>query len=217
MLDVNDEMDPLDPDFNHYNHNTVNFSHSIDSFKKYSNLNPKALNILHHNSRSIMRPGKLDEYDLFFNSINNPFSILVFTETWLTKDKIDMCRLQGFSPIHLLRPQDENIDFKESGGGISIFVRNDIKFKHRKYLDVVLPFMECCFIETMFNNKKYIIAGMYRIPNTNINNFIEKFNEIIEPLKGSHEIIVLGDFNINLLKEDNVKKTYSKCLYCPII
>ena len=76
-----------------------------------------------------MRPEKLDEYELFFNSINNPFSILVFTETWLTKDKIDMCRLQGFSPIHLLRPQDENIDFKERGGGISIFVHNDIKFK----------------------------------------------------------------------------------------
>ena len=72
MLDVNDEMDPLDPDYSHYNQNTVNFSsHSTDSFKIYANLNPKALNILHHNSRSIMRPEKLDEYELFFNSINN--------------------------------------------------------------------------------------------------------------------------------------------------
>ena len=72
--------------------------------------------------------------------------------------------------------------------------------------------MECCFIETMFNNKKYIIAGMYRIPNTNTNLFIEKFNEIIEPLKSSYEVIVLGDFNINLLNEDSHKNLFEICL-----
>ena len=72
--------------------------------------------------------------------------------------------------------------------------------------------MECCFIETMFNNKKYIIAGMYRIPNTNVNLFIEKFNEIIEPLKSSHEVIVLGDFIINLLIDDGHKNLFEICL-----
>ena len=178
MLDTHDEMDPLDPDQNHFDDTIVKFTpYSIDSFKNNSNLNTKALNIMHHNSRSIT--GKLEEYELFFKSINNPFSTLVFTETWLTKDNVDICRLQGYSPIHLLRPIDQVIDFKERGGGISIFVRDDITFKHRKDLNQILPFMECCFIETMFNNKKYIIAGMYRIPNTNINLFIEKFNEII--------------------------------------
>ena len=117
MLGTNDEMDPLDPDHNHFNDTIVNFSpHSIDSFKNNSNLNPKALNIMHHNSRSIMKLRKLDEYELFFESINNPFSILVFTETWLTKDKVDVCVLKGYSPIHLLRPTDQIIDFKERGG-----------------------------------------------------------------------------------------------------
>ena len=167
---------------------------------------------MHHNSRSIMKTGKLEEYELFFKSINNPFSILVFTETWLTNDKVDLCRLQGYSPIHLLRPIDQITDFKERGGGISIFVRNDITFKHRTDLNQTLPFMECCFIETMFNNKKYIIAGMYRIPNTNINLFTEKFNEIIEPLRSSHELIVLGDFNINLRNDDSHKRLFEICL-----
>ena len=53
---------------------------------------------------------------------------------------------------------------------------------------------------------------MYRIPNTNISLFIDAFNEIIEPLKSSHEIIVLGDFNINLLNDDNNKNMFEHCL-----
>ena len=64
--DNNDGMGSLDPDFNHFNSNPVNFtSHSIDTFVRSSNLDPKALNILHHNSRSIMKKGKLDEYETF--------------------------------------------------------------------------------------------------------------------------------------------------------
>ena len=211
--DDDDELDLLDPDSNHFNNYTVNFSqHSIDTFVRNSNLDSKALNIFHHNSRSIMKHGKLDEYEIFFEAIKNPFNILIFTETWLTCDKMDHCKIQGFSPIHLIRPNDQNIEYKERGGGISIFVRNDIKFKHRYDLDIVLPYMECCFIETMFNNKKYIIAGMYRIPNTNINFFIEKFNEIIEPLKSSFEVIILGDFNINLFNDDINKNLFEICL-----
>ena len=53
---------------------------------------------------------------------------------------------------------------------------------------------------------------MYRIPNTNINLFTEKFNEIIEPLRSSHELIVLGDFNINLRNDDSHKRLFEICL-----
>ncbi len=130
---------------------------------------------MHHNSRSIMRDGRLSEYEFFFKTISNPFKILVFTETWLTINKSDMCKFQGYSLIHLLRPIGQNLDFKERGGGISIFVHNTIQYKHRTDLDLILPFMECCFIEINFNNKKYLIAGIYRVPNTDIKLLIAKF------------------------------------------
>ena len=53
---------------------------------------------------------------------------------------------------------------------------------------------------------------MYRTPNTNTKLFIEKFNEIIEPLKSSHEIIILGDFNINLLNDNSNKNMFEYCI-----
>ena len=99
MIDEDVDMDPIDPDYNHFNNITVNFtSHSIDTFKRNSNLNPKSLNILHHNSRSIMRKGKMAEYDALLKAIDNPFGILIFTETWLTDNKKTVVNLKD---IHL--------------------------------------------------------------------------------------------------------------------
>ena len=120
-------MGPIDPDYNHFNSNTVNFtSHSIDTFVRSSNLDPKALNILHHNSRSIMKNGKLAEYELFFKAINNPFGILIFTETWLTNNKKSLCKFDDFSSIHLLRPNDQHFDFKER--------RRDLNFCQKRHI-----------------------------------------------------------------------------------
>ena len=87
-------------------------------------------------------------------------------------DNADNCKFEGYKSVHLLRPVDNHIDFKNIGGGISIYIRNNISFKQRKDLNVILPFIECSFIEVNLNNKKYLIAGIYRIPNTNINTFL---------------------------------------------
>ena len=64
--DDNDIMGLIDPDNNHFNNYAVNFtSHSIDSFVRNSNINNNSLNIMHHNSRSIMHDGRLGEYETF--------------------------------------------------------------------------------------------------------------------------------------------------------
>ena len=41
---------------------------------------------------------------------------------------------------------------------------------------------------------------------------IEKLNSIIEPLKSSHKLILLGDYNINLLKDDKHKNDFELSL-----
>ena len=141
----------------------------------------------------------MDEYDLLFEIVNNPFDILVFTETWLTKDKIDLCKFEGFQSIHHIRPGDNTYNLKEKGGGISIFIKDGIEFKLRKDLTKILPFMESCFIELSINHKKFLIGGLYRAPDTPTNLFTETLNEMLEPLKNNHQVILFGDFNIELL------------------
>ena len=72
--------------------------------------------------------------------------------------------------------------------------------------------MECSFIEIKYNNLKYLIGGIYRVPNTNIDSFLAKFNSIIEPLKSTHKMILLGDYNIDLHKNDKYKNDFELCL-----
>ena len=50
MEDDTDAMDLIDPDNNHYNQYTVNFtSHSVDSFTRDTNLNNNSSNISYNN------------------------------------------------------------------------------------------------------------------------------------------------------------------------
>ena len=52
---------------------------------------------------------------------------------------------------------------------------------------------------------KNLIGGIYRVPNTNVNEFCDTINRLIEPHR-SYEIVLLGDFNICLLQENSQKR-----------
>ena len=162
------------------------------------------MNIFHNNAHSIMKEGRIDEYNILFKSINNPFNIMIFTETWLTENNKHLCNFEGYTPLHLLRPIDRHFDLKTKGGGVSIFIKNNIDFKYREDLCLSTPTTECIFIELIHENKKYLIGGVYRVPNTNVKEFCDSINRLIEPHR-SHEIVLLGDFNVCLL-QDNCHK-----------
>ena len=213
MVDLANNSDSVDPDFNHFQHNPLDYrSFTVDSFKDFSPCISESFSLFHHNARSITTTGRLDEYDILFDMINNPFDILIFTETWLTKDKIDLCKFNGFQSFHHIRPIDNDFNLKEKGGGISIFIKDGIEYKIRKDLTKMLPFMESCFIEIIINHKKFLIGGLYRPPDTHANLFTEKLNEMLEPLKNNHQIILLGDFNIDLQKNTVQTNNFQLCL-----
>ena len=63
----------IDPDSNHFNTHIDFQTHSMDSFIDKQDIEPKSLKILHHNSRSLMSSGKLDQYDVFFKALKKSF------------------------------------------------------------------------------------------------------------------------------------------------
>ena len=72
--------------------------------------------------------------------------------------------------------------------------------------------MEAIFIEVNYNNKLYLVGITYRVPNTNVNSFIDKINGIIEPIKNKYEVILVGDFNICLMKDNNHTNSFRNSL-----
>ena len=198
----------IDPDINHFETH-INFqSHTIDSFNDNQNIEPNSLKLYHNNARSLS-PDKVDQYEGLFHELNIQFDVLIFTETWLTPEDSDLRYFNGFQiPIHLFRSSED----KTKGGGISIYVKNNQQFRYREDLSLSLPYIECLFIEIKFNNTKYLIGGIYRPPDTNTDLFIDKFNSLLEPLKSSHKLILLGDYNIDFQKNNNQKYNFEICL-----
>ena len=84
----------------------------MDDFHKSTIDRTKSLNILHNNSRSILKEGCIDEYNILLDYLHNPFHILAFTETWFIPNNVDLVRFEGYDGSHIIRPIDEHFDFK---------------------------------------------------------------------------------------------------------
>ena len=206
-------LDSIDPDSNHFMDDAINFSkYSMVDLYKSNIESTNFLNIMHNNARSLLSEGRIDEYNILLDYINNPFHILAFTETWLKPDNVNLVNFEGYDSSHVSRPVDNNFDLKEKGGGISIFIKENLQYKVREDLNVILPYMETLFIELTFNNKLYLIGVIYRVPNTNVHVFNETLNGIIEPIKNSYEIVLVGDFNICLMKDNNHSNSFKNSL-----
>ena len=68
-----------------------------------------------------------------------------FTETWLDCNNVDCASFNGFTATHTVRMDNDIL--KETGGGLSIFVRDGIDFKVRENMKLMLPYIETLFIE----------------------------------------------------------------------
>ena len=154
-------LDNADPDLNHYNDFDVDFmAYDIDRLKGNISIND-GFNLWHHNARSILKEGRMDEYELLLESINNPFHVMAFSETWLKSSNCDMVSFQDFDHVYNIRPLSGEIDDKEGGGGLSFFIKNGLNYKVRHDMSLMLSFIETLFIEVLINQKKYIIGLIY--------------------------------------------------------
>ena len=98
------------------------------------------------------------------------------------------------------------------GGGVAIFLKNDIAYKQRTDLIV---FNDCCestFVEvnkSVFGFKKNVIFGvLYRPPNTDIQFFTDVLKDICEKIRYENKpCFLMGDYNINLLNVESHSPT----------
>ena len=63
-----DDLSNIDPDINHFT-SEINFeSHTITSFSSKQDIDPKSLKLIHHNAQSLMKAGRIDEYEFFLDT-----------------------------------------------------------------------------------------------------------------------------------------------------
>ena len=131
---------------------------------------------------------------------------MALTETWLScedsknKHVIDQCVAHGDTLYHSPRTSGRR------GGGVGLLVSNAIKvtFKRIHVSPLITSFELMKAVLTNCSVSLRLIV-IYRMPPSKINGlktgtFYEKFSEYLEKLScASGKVIILGDFNINLL------------------
>lgn len=128
--------------------------------------------------------------------------IICFTETWITTVKRDLLRIEGYDLASCFCRSNRE------GGGVCIFLRNDIGFKERKdILKMNIEYIfETCAIELPKHN--LLLITIYwpdknREPET-FNNALTKLLKHLSIKDKTKNIILGGDLNINILEQNDL-------------
>ena len=146
--------------------------------------------IFHNNVRSLNKNiGSVR--DIFGNCTKWP-DILAISETKLKEDK-DFPELEGFS--------FECVDSPTDAGGVGVYLSNQINYCLRKDLDLGARHCEDLWLDIELDNKKFVFGVIYRHPGHKYNSFCDKLCNTLNMLnKSKSNYIIVGDFNIDLLK-----------------
>src|SRR5271155_2384580 len=168
----------------------------IDEKDIASFLNRNSLSFLHVNCRSFR--ANFDKLcNLIATTTYNP-SIIAVTETWLSPATEELYGLPDYNFFSKSRTA-------RVGGGVGFFVKNGLKVKPCLDLQCTMSF-ECIFVELCQSNAPNIICGcIYRPPDQDVALFNTHICDLLSIITARYKkkiIMLMGDFNINLLISD---------------
>ena len=112
--------------------------------------------------------------------------------------------------------------YRSANGRALLYVKNDTLYKVRNDLKMYKrKNLESIFVEVINTNNKNIVVGcVYRHPGMDANEFNEHYLSILNEkifLEKNKEIILMGDFNVNLLRynEDHNSTDFLDQIYSP--
>ncbi|MEW8547336.1 MAG: endonuclease/exonuclease/phosphatase family protein, partial [Candidatus Thiodiazotropha sp.] len=190
----------------HPNPGPSSMSSSSSSMSSSSNMSTSMqfslsnnLSFVHYNVQSIVSKLDILHSELF------DFDVLAFTETWLNPsvDSDDLTLLSYNKPERKDRVGDNH-------GGVMLYVKEALYYKRRA--DLEIGGIESIWIE-LVNHHKHILFGLfYRPPNSDANYYANIENSISLAVDtGITDILITGDFNLNLLNPQTARKIHSFC------
>ena len=181
---------------------------SVEEFNDRFKERTEICSLLSYNIRSLKKNCK--NLEKFLNSISNEkfdFSILSLQELWKIYNVQDV-KIKGYQPLIFKGRESRN------GGGVGFMVKEGIKFQEITNLNIFKDsIIESMFIKVFTQNGKFkVIGNIYRPPNKDIDIFLQDLEIILKKLdckelKGAEEILISGDFNINVLSHLNHAST----------
>lgn len=148
----------------------------------------RRLNICHVNGGAVFI--KIDELRRIFE--DSDVHIIVLSETWLKSYRSNASiSIEGF---YVLRNDRQRV----RSGGVAIYVKKGLNAKVVKASNNIKS--EYLFVEIIFPNSKILIGAYYKAPK--IDEICQIDDVLSELLWKYADVIIMGDFNENLLRRD---------------
>lgn len=160
----------------------------------------KKIRLLYINAQSLRN--KLGDFRMLIDQFELP-EIICVTETWIHEEEKLAYYLNGYKMEHVIREG-------QNGGGIVMYIRSDITTRKTRFCNKYHSLLE---IEAVLNNSKYYIICMYNPRYANAKFAIEDLEEFLAS-RVKDKVILVGDFNINLLdmSDDYSQQHLDLCL-----
>ena len=155
--------------------------------------NSTQITLMHINSRSLSKNS--DNIKSFLRSLSTPPNVLAVTETWLTDTNKHLHEIAGFHSYHLVRNA-------RARGGVTVYVTNLFNSEQIDNLTLINDQIEINTVKITPLSLNFLVCAVYR-PNSKhigVDEFSNTLNTLLHERAGSTNILLIGDFNINLLE-----------------
>ena len=162
--------------------------------------------LLHANIRSLNKHH--DDLTALLSTTGCYWDVIGCTESWLHE----------YSPTEVLGIEGYNLYFDNrparQGGGACLYVKNSLPAKVLHDLDIDDDHSQSVFIEINNNGKKLIVGVIYRPPDSILNTFLSKLDDLLHTINMLNcDCILFGDTNVDIGKETRAKNDFMNILH----
>ena len=179
---------------------------SIDSLQINSDKNALSFKFLNIDGSA----SNFNTFSTTLAAIAHDFTVIGITETNVESELRDLYCISGYTPIY-----QDRMHGKKKGSGVAMYVRNTFNFVIDKEMSILTGDIEALFIKINNETSSIIVGTVYCPPSGNYKKFLESMTNILSNLdKKEENIIIMGDFNINLFIDNKQRSAFEEAILC---
>lgn len=154
--------------------------------------------------------GNKTNFDTFLSELNSQkteFSIIALAETNTKAENCDLYPISGYSHFY-----GNKLPGKSKGSGVCLYVHNSLNAMINEQLSTTTKNLETLYVTVNQGEIKLNIGVLYRSPNGDPDKFDEEYSLIMSKFSKNIKTITLGDFNYDLLKNNNDTKNFENTM-----
>jgi Reverse transcriptase (RNA-dependent DNA polymerase)/Endonuclease-reverse transcriptase len=171
------------------------------------------MTIIHINCRSLNK--NFDSIHSFIMSLSLLPSVILLTETWLSSESpLHFYHLENYSLLS--KPRESN----KSGGGVAMYISNMLTYREiNSTTQGNFGSFEYFAVDILLKQGVPLkIMVVYRPPDASLTIFIEELSNLLEVLnQKNNQLLIAGDFNIDLLKTGTRPTNDSHLQFCNLL